>query len=80
MRSIVPLAIAASYLACSGHALPTFDNQKSFILKANDVNAIAGFQLEDFPNQHYNGHQLIAINATNEQELSALYALKEVRY
>jgi len=80
MRLIVPIAIAASYLVCSGHALPTIDNQKAFLPKINDVNVTTGFQLENSTNQKYNGHQLIAINANNEQELSALYALREVGY
>ncbi|KAI8581435.1 hypothetical protein K450DRAFT_233083 [Umbelopsis ramanniana AG] len=77
MRLNVPIAIAASYLVCSGLALPTFDDQKPFLSKGNGVNAIADFQLKDSPNQHYDGHQVIAINATNEQALSALYALRE---
>ncbi|CAO3687490.1 unnamed protein product [Umbelopsis ramanniana] len=77
MRLIVPIAIAASYLVCSGHALPTIDNQKAFLPKINDVNVTTGFQLENSTNQKYNGHQLIVINANNEQELSALYALRE---
>ncbi|KAG2189259.1 hypothetical protein INT44_004401 [Umbelopsis vinacea] len=77
MRLIVPIAIAASYLVCSGHALPTFEEQRPFLSKGNDVNAIADFQLEDSTIQHYNGHQLIAINATNEHELSALHDLRE---
>lgn len=78
MRLIVPIALAASYLVCSGHALPTTDNQKAFLPKINDVNVTTGFQLENATNQKYNGHQLIAISANNEQELSALYALREV--
>ncbi|KAH8554888.1 hypothetical protein BGW37DRAFT_215498 [Umbelopsis sp. PMI_123] len=77
MRFIVPIAIAASYLACSGHTLPTLDNQKPFIPKNNDEQSVNRFELEDSIHQKYHGHQLILLNANNEQELLALDALRQ---
>lgn len=77
MRLTVPIAIAATYVAFSTNALPTVDRQQPFL---SHTQLDAPLHLNSTLNQQYSGHQVLILTATNQQELSALDALRQVDY
>ncbi|GAB5586371.1 Carboxypeptidase A5 [Umbelopsis nana] len=74
MRLTVPIAIAATYVAFSTNALPTVDRQQPFL---SHTQLDAPLHLNSTLNQQYSGHQVLILTASNQQELSALDALRQ---